>query len=169
MEEASMKAWIVRRGLPAVLALGLVASAAPTAYAAGSLTPASHDFGDQTVGTTSASFFFILSNFCLTQDPGDPFFCGSYNPVAPAVNTTGDFAQTNNCPQDLIPIFFFNPVSCTITVTFTPTSAGSRTGTLSGASGLTSSLSGTGIAVPTAPGSQLPAQPGTQVALKAAI
>lgn len=42
-----------------------------------------------------------------------------------AITTTGDFAQTNNCPQRMEP-----GTSCTITLVFTPTALGKRTGTL---------------------------------------
>jgi len=38
---------------------------------------------------------------------------------------TGDFTQTNNCPASLAP-----GTSCTVNVTFKPTAAGTRTGTL---------------------------------------
>ena len=146
-----MKARIIRNAWPSVLVIAVLGIAAPTAGAAGTLMPVSHDFGEQTVGTTSASYPFTLSNFCTTQDPSDPTFCGGYNPVTPAVSTTGDFAQTNNCPSMLIPFLFQAPATCTINVTFTPTAAGSRTGTLTGASGITSSLSATGVDAPAPP------------------
>lgn len=146
-----MKAWIIRKALPALLTVALLGIAAPTADAVGTLSPASHDFGEQTVGTTSAPSFFTLSNFCSTQDPIEPTLCGGSTALNPAASTTGDFAQTNSCPMALIPIFFSAPATCTITVTFTPTAAGSRTGTLVGATGLSSSLSGTGIPAPTTP------------------
>jgi Beta-propeller repeat/Abnormal spindle-like microcephaly-assoc'd, ASPM-SPD-2-Hydin len=41
------------------------------------------------------------------------------------VVVAGDYSQTNNCPQTLGP-----GASCTLSITFTPTSAGTRTGTI---------------------------------------
>jgi hypothetical protein len=60
------------------------------------------------------------------------------------LSVTGDFSQTNNCPATLQP-----GVGCVITVSFTPTAAGARTGTISvatnAAAGLSAaSLQGTG-------------------------
>jgi hypothetical protein len=137
-----MNARITQRVLPAVLAVSALGIAAPTASAA-SLTPASHDFGDQPVGTTGAPYTFILSASCTVEATADPALCGGSQPVTPAVSSTGDFTQTNNCPLTLRPV-----VTCTINVIFTPRAAGFRTGTLTAASGVTSSLSGTGVAVP---------------------
>jgi RTX calcium-binding nonapeptide repeat (4 copies) len=160
-----MKTRIIWKAWPAVLVVAVLGIAAPTAGAAGTLMPVSHDFGEQTVGTTSASSFFTLSNFCVSQDVIEPTLCGGYNPLDPAVSTTGDFAQTNSCPSSLVPIFFSTPATCTISVTFAPTAAGPRTGTLTGASGLTSSLFGTGLAPdpptpPTTPTTPAPGGPG---------
>ena len=167
---------IRRRGIVSVLAIALLGIAPSTAGAAGALSPSTHDFGEQSVGTTSAPSNFTLTNFCILQDSVNPTFCAAYNPVDPAVTSTGDFAQTNDCPPSLVPFIFAVPATCTLTVTFTPTAAGLRTGTLTGASGLTSSLSGMGIAVPTGPtqpatepATQPATQSGTQVDLKAAI
>jgi hypothetical protein len=136
-----MKARITRRVLPAVFAVVMVGIAAPRAGAA-TLTPASHDFGSQAVGTASAPQPFILSASCSVEATLDPAFCGGSQRVTPAVSTAGDFSQTNNCPATLRPVEI-----CTINVTFIPTAAGFRTGTLTAASGVTSSLSGTGVAV----------------------
>lgn len=57
---------------------------------------------------------------------------------------TGDYSELNNCPSPIS-----GGASCTITVVFTPTAAGTRTGTLAVTSGVqgaqqTVSLSGTG-------------------------
>jgi hypothetical protein len=62
-----------------------------------------------------------------------------------SITTSGDFAQSNNCPSTL-----GASLSCSIQVTFTPTATGSRTGTLSVTDNATGSpqsvsLSGTGI------------------------
>jgi hypothetical protein len=71
-----------------------------------------------------------------------------------SITATGDFAQTNNCGTSI-------PAngSCAVNVTFSPTAAGARSGTLTiNAGGVTNtvSLSGTG----TAPGPVLNANPG---------
>jgi hypothetical protein len=63
-----------------------------------------------------------------------------------SITVTGDYAQTNNCGASLAA-----STSCTVNVTFTPTTTGSRTGTLTVTDGAsnspqTVSLSGTGIA-----------------------
>src|SRR6202040_3481972 len=70
-----------------------------------------------------------------------------------SISTTGDFAQTNNCGASLA-----GGIDCQITVTFTPTTTGNRTGAItitdsSSGSPQTVSLSGMGtdfsIATPT--------------------
>src|SRR6185369_2069643 len=61
-----------------------------------------------------------------------------------AVSTSGDFSQTNTCGTSIAA-----GSSCTVSVKFTPTVAGARTGNLTvTASGITSTvpLSGTGVA-----------------------
>jgi hypothetical protein len=131
------------------LVVGVLGIAAPTAGAA-SLTPDLHDFGALPVGTTGAPYTFILSASCTVQATADPALCGGSQRFTPAISITGDFAQTNNCPLTLSPV-----EACTINVTFTPTAVGFRTGTLTAASGVASSLTGTGAA--------------TGVSLKAAI
>ena len=40
-----------------------------------------------------------------------------------SIVASGDFAQTNDCPATVAPAGF-----CTLSVTFTPTAAGTRTG-----------------------------------------
>lgn len=141
-----MKARIIHRALPAVLAVAALGIAAPTAGAAVSLTPPSYDFGGQTVGTTSPPQTFTLSATCTNELLGVCILPAS---LIPAVSTSVDFAQTNNCPGLLLSAVYLSPASCSINVTFTPTAAGARLGTITGASGLTSSLAGTGLAPPT--------------------
>ena len=77
------------------------------------LSPTGLTFAGQAVGTTSAGQAVTVSN------PGVGLLSVSN------ISTSGDFAQTNDCPSGL-------PAggTCTITVTFTPTVAGSRSGTL---------------------------------------
>ncbi len=78
-----------------------------------SLNPTSLTFAAQTVGTTSAPQTFTVGNV------------GSANLTFASIAATGDFAQTNNCPSPLIP-----GGTCSVTVTFTPTATGARTGSI---------------------------------------
>ena len=76
---------------------------------------------------------------------------GSVSLTITSIQTTGDFAQTNNCGSSLA-----GGAKCTINVTFTPTAMGSRTGTLSvndnaTPSPQTVSLSGSGTIVSLSP------------------
>lgn len=101
---------------------------APTA----SLSSSSLTFGSTNVGSTSAAQNVSLTN----SGPG----ALSVN----SVSTTGDYAQTNNCNSTLS-----SGSSCTISVTFKPTAAGTRSGSLTVADNATdgaqtASLVGTG-------------------------
>jgi hypothetical protein len=105
-------------------------------------TPASWAFASQVVGTTSAPQAIALTNTT-----------GSNLPVG--ISATGDFAvATNTCGSSM-------GASCTVSVTFTPTAAGARTGQLLVADSLpnspqTVSLSGTGGTAPPAQISFMP-------------
>ncbi len=91
------------------------ATVSPTTSApAVGLSGASLSFGNQTVGTTSASRSVTVTN------------TGTASLSISAVAATGDFAQTNNCAGTLAA-----NAACTVNVTFTPTATGTRTGTLS--------------------------------------
>ena len=70
-------------------------------------------FAPQLLNTASAVQAVTLTN------PGT-------GPLTPVVSASGDFAQTNNCGTSVAP-----GATCTISVTFTPTVAGMRTGSLS--------------------------------------
>jgi hypothetical protein len=73
----------------------------------------------QAVSTPSATRTVFLSNYA------------SAVMSISSITATGDFSQTNDCPQSLgkyVP--GHDTPYCTITVTFTPTAAGTRTGTL---------------------------------------
>ena len=100
--------------------------------AAAILSTSSLTFGDQLVGSTSSPQTVTLTN------PASA-------PVAiTSIVTSGDFAETNTCGDSLAA-----GASCTISVFFAPTAAGTRTGLLTltdGASNSpqTASLSGTG-------------------------
>ncbi|WP_027345466.1 choice-of-anchor D domain-containing protein [Hamadaea tsunoensis] len=78
---------------------------------------------------------------------------GSAAAAISSIATTGDFSQTNTCGSSLAA-----GASCTVTVKFTPTAAGARSGNLTiTAAGITNTvpLSGTGVA----PGPVLNANP----------
>jgi len=97
-----------------------------------SLAPASVNFASRTVGTTSNA-----TNVTLTNNTASSVTISS-------VSITGDFAQTNTCGSSVAA-----KGKCTISVTFTPTVVGTRTGTLTvndsgGNSPQTASLSGSG-------------------------
>lgn len=96
------------------------------------LSPASLVFSAVAVGSSSSSQTVTLSNQ------------GNSSLSISSVQVTGDFTQTNNCPATLAAAS-----SCTLSVTFTPTAAGNRTGALTindGAAGSphSVSLSGSG-------------------------
>lgn len=104
-----------------------------TGAAQATLTPATKKFPTEKVGTSSPASVFTLTNkqkVALTSI---------------AISTTGDFAvSSTTCTTSLAA-----KANCKISVTFTPTATGTRTGTLKVAdsavgSPQTSSLSGTG-------------------------
>lgn len=111
--------------------------------AAQTVSPASLSFGNQAVGTTSAS-----KNVTVTNK-------GKSGITITSIATNlSDYAQTNNCP--LSPATLPAGTSCTISVTFTPGVIGARDGTLTVTDSGTQSVSlkGTGeLAVTAAPSS----------------
>jgi hypothetical protein len=97
------------------------------------IAPSSLTFTSQSVGATSSAQTVVVTN------------TGENAMAVSGVTTSGDFAQTNQCSS--IPA----SQSCSISVTFTPTTSGSRVGTLTisdNAQGNphTVTLGGTGIA-----------------------
>jgi hypothetical protein len=80
---------------------------------AATLSATSLDFGHQPVETTSAPKTVTLSN------------SGNTSMTVSSITASGDYARTHNCPSSLAAGSY-----CTISVTFTPTAAGSRTGAL---------------------------------------
>jgi len=116
-------------GSPQVVALSGTGSG-PTV----SLSPGSLDFGDQIVGTSSAGQTVTLTN------------TGNAALTINSISTTGDYSDTNNCGTSVEA-----GGNCTIIVSFTPTTTGTRTGTLSVADNALNSpqsvsLTGVGIA-----------------------
>ncbi|NUP47876.1 MAG: choice-of-anchor D domain-containing protein, partial [Catenulispora sp.] len=98
-----------------------------------SATPSSVTFGNQTLGSTSSAQTVTVRN------------TGGAAATGVSVSTSGDYAQTNTCGTSIAA-----GASCTVSVTFTPTAAGTRSGTLSIASNAAGSpatvaLSGTGV------------------------
>jgi hypothetical protein len=94
--------------------------------------PASLSFGGTVVGGTSAAQAVTVTN------------SGTAPAAVSGVSASGDFSQTNNCGS------IAAGGSCTVTVTFGPTAAGARTGTLTVTSNannnpVTVALSGSGI------------------------
>jgi len=98
------------------------------------VSPRAVSFGDQLVGTSSASSDITVGNF------GDATLS-----VASSISITGDFSQTNTCTAP-IP----GGQKCDVNVVFKPTTLGNRTGTLTvSASGQTTqviALTGNGTA-----------------------
>ena len=103
------------------------------------LSPNSLSFPNQAIGTSS----FPLSATLTNTGAGCFQFSGT--------QITGDFSQTNTCPAAGLR----GGSSCAYSVTFTPTTSGTRTGTLTvpGSDGVTRSapsvsLNGTGLTPP---------------------
>src|SRR5262245_39925626 len=102
-------------GSPHTVALsGTGVAAAPAV----SLSPASLGFGQQPVGTSCAAH-----SLTLTNSGTGAMTIGS---IGVTGANAGDYAQTNTCPGTLAV-----GASCTISVTFTPSAAGSRTASVS--------------------------------------
>jgi hypothetical protein len=105
--------------------------------------PGSLNFGSVATGSTSTAQTVTVSNPTSSAA------------AVSSIATSGDFSQTNTCGSSIAA-----NGSCTVSVRFSPTSAGSRTGALSvNAGGVinTVTLSGTGVA----PGPILNANPGS--------
>jgi len=97
------------------------------------VSPSSLTFNSQTTQTTSAPQTVTLTN------------SGNASLTISGVTASGDFTQTNTCGTSVAA-----GANCMIAVTFTPTAAGQRNGTLSIADNATGSpqtvgLSGTGV------------------------
>jgi hypothetical protein len=103
--------------------------------------PSALSFGSAATGTTTAAQTVTVSNPT-----------GAAAPVS-SITASGDFAQTNTCGSSIAA-----NGSCTVSVTFSPTAAGARTGSLTvNAGGVTNAVSLTGTG--TAPGPVLNAAP----------
>ena len=97
---------------PIVIALG--GTGIPPEPAVGLAPATSLTFPSQTVATHS-----IVSDVVITNNGTGPLTISN-------IAATGDFSQTNNCTMAQIAV----SASCTVMVTFSPTTSGTRTGTL---------------------------------------
>jgi hypothetical protein len=97
-----------------------------------SVSPTTVGFGSVATGSSSSTQAVTITN------------TGTASAAVSGLSITGDFSQTNTCGTSLAA-----GASCTASVKFTPTAAGSRSGVLSvNAGGVTTTvaLSGTGVA-----------------------
>lgn len=122
--------------------LSLSGTGATPAPAVG-LNPTSLTFSATVVGSTSAAQTVTLTNTGTAALTITGITVGGANP--------GDFAQTNTCPVG--PSTLAQGAKCTISVTFTPTTTGTRTANVSigdnaAGSPQTVALSGTGQSTP---------------------
>ena len=85
----------------------------PPSVSSATLTPTSLDFGQQIQGTSSS-----VQQVKLASSGTAPLAIAN-------IATSGDFTQTNNCPSVLAP-----GSNCTVSILFTPTVVGARTGSL---------------------------------------
>ncbi len=134
-------------GSPQIISL----SGTGISNAAASLSTTAVSFSDQPVGVTSSP-----ETLSLTNTGNSPLMIAS-------IAISGDFSQTNTCGASLA-----GGANCTITLTFTPTATGSRTGALTIAdnangSPQTVALSGTAVSA-----YQLSAASGSGVVIKGA-
>jgi hypothetical protein len=145
-----------------VIAAAAILALAPAAASANTFaSPTSLTFPAQTVGTTSGVPGTVTVTVICSVPGFNPPLCATQGMFVAIPTFTGanpgDFAQSNNCPSgNVLPS---GPIqgmtaSCTFTVTFKPTAAGSRTALLSlgvdttGTSPPPISLSGTAVAAP---------------------
>ncbi|MES9946301.1 MAG: autotransporter domain-containing protein [Candidatus Thiodiazotropha sp.] len=97
----------------------LLALNSVTAYAVYTVAPTSIDFGTVTVGTSGGVTTVTFTN----NNTGDLI---SFDSIA----ASGDFSITNNCPMIINDLSLFPGQSCTVSVAFSPQTAGTNTGQL---------------------------------------
>jgi sugar lactone lactonase YvrE len=100
-------------GSPQTITLSGTGAVAVITSSAVTLSPTSLTFASQVDSIASAAQTVTLTN------------SGTAGLIISSIATTGDFAQTNTCGTSVTA-----GASCAISVTFTPTAAGNRTGTL---------------------------------------
>ena len=109
-----------------------------------SLSPTSLNFGNQNVGTTSAAKSIMLTNSGTASL--------TISSIALSGTNVGDFAQTSTCP--LSPNTLAAGSNCTISVTFTPTTNGTQSASVTitdNAAGSPHSVSLSGMGITPAP------------------
>jgi hypothetical protein len=131
-DSADLRLNVANASVPLIVQ-SITMSVTGTSSAALTASPTSLSFGNQNTGTTSSAQAVTVTN------------PGSSAASVSSIGVTGAFSQTNNCGSSIAA-----NGSCTVSVTFAPTSGGAQTGTLSVASNapgspLTVSLSGTGV------------------------
>jgi hypothetical protein len=102
-----------------------------------SLSPSSLNFGNQVVGTSSSSMAVTLGN------------TGTASLTITGITASSDFSQGNNCGTSLVV-----GAQCSVAVIFTPSTTGTRIGTLTiqdnaGSGTQTVGLTGAGVQQPT--------------------
>ena len=122
---------------------GFVSRLSPAAAQGVFANPSSLAFGNQPKGTASASQTVTLTNNTQTALGSIVISFTGTNPL--------DFSQTNNCPST--PLTLAPATSCTINVTFTPSTTSAESATLNiadsdASSPQTVTLTGTGTAPP---------------------
>ena len=113
-----------------------------------SANPTSQAFGNQLINTTSAARSVAITN------------TGSSSVTVSGVTMSGEFQQTNSCAA------IAAGASCTVNVTFRPTSAGAKSGTVTVSSNasnpsLTVALTGNGVSNSEPQSDQAPGKPMT--------
>ena len=129
---ADMRFGVTAPSQPLIISQVVMSTTNSTGSATLSASPTSLSFGSQTVGATTDPLPVTVTN------------SGSAAATISSVSASGPFAETNTCGSSLAA-----GASCTASVTFKPTAAGSASGTLTVASNatdasLTVALSGTG-------------------------
>jgi hypothetical protein len=134
----------------ACIAMGLLSTACggggggvvdPVFTAGFSISPSAVNFGNQAVGTTSAALSATLINV------GNATL--TFSSIEVTGPNAGDYTLTSNCGSSLAP-----SNQCTLSLTFTPSAAGARTGSvvfMDNAAGSPQVIALTGTGVGTAP------------------
>ncbi len=147
---------ITKGGSVLAAAAAVLAVGAPSASAALSFTPASHNYGNVLVNATGSHTFALTATCTANVGPVCTSPPGGVHTTNLGV-TGSNFSQgTTNCGL-VLNASVGAPASCTVTVHFTPTTAGPSGGSLTAglaASGndITAALSGTGVTTLTPPG-----------------
>ena len=115
------------------------------------LCPCIGSTGNATLSPSSLTFATQVVNTNSTSQPATLTNTGTQPIAISSIATTGAFSQTNNCGTSLA-----GSASCTINVVFTPTKAGTQTGTLTVTSNAanspqTATLSGVGTVLSFSP------------------